>query len=533
MFGWGGRTASRSQWESESGEGGRTKTYLPLGSFKKSNHPLHLIANSLYIIVYTILVMTIKSEFINRKDELKYLEEEYNKQDFRFISVVGRRRLGKTRLIQEFITNRSNYNYFLVPELNDMDTRLELSGKFHESFGLSFIGTPSWNEIFEKLFVHSQNRQMIVIFDEFQRFFNINKGIFSLLQEFIDRYAKDSGMFLIVSGSSIGMMHKIFDHASPLYGRRTGQLYFQPFNFFALKEWFPSFPTNRLVEIYAIYGGTPKYLEDVESRDVMVNIQRMLSGTGILYNEPEILIKTEISDSYSYFNILKYISKGVSRSSEIAASSGLKTTSIDYYLNVLIKDMDILKKEIPVTEQEKSKKSIYLIKDNFFRFWFRYIYPNYSELEIGNTSRVMEKITAELNTFTGRSFEDIAQQFLIELNRSNKLPFVFGKIGRQWGRFRGEKGKNTYEIDIVALNENTKDILFCECKWENKKTDAGVLEDLQKKSGFVNWYPGERKEYFAVISKAGFTRRAEKFAEQEGFLLFDLGDFENVADTDF
>ncbi|MCD4845489.1 MAG: ATP-binding protein [Methanosarcinales archaeon] len=211
--------------------------------------------------------MTIKSEFINRKDELKYLEEEYNKQDFRFISVVGRRRLGKTRLIQEFITNRSNYNYFLVPELNDMDTRLELSGKFHESFGLSFIGTPSWNEIFEKLFVHSLNRQMIVIFDEFQGFLNINKGIFSLLQEFIDRYAKDSGMFLIVSGSSIGMMHKIFDHASPLYGRRTGQLYFQPFNFFALKEWFPSFPTNRLVEIYAIYGGTPKYLEDVESRD--------------------------------------------------------------------------------------------------------------------------------------------------------------------------------------------------------------------------------------------------------------------------
>ncbi|MCD4766525.1 MAG: DUF234 domain-containing protein [Methanosarcinales archaeon] len=101
------------------------------------------------------------------------------------------------------------------------------------------------------------------------------------------------------------------------------------------------------------------------------------------------------------------------------------------------------------------------------------------------------------------------------------------------GRFRGEKGKNTYEIDIVALNENTKDILFCECKWENKKTNAGVLEDLQKKSGFVNWYTGERTEYFAVISKAGFTRRAEKFAEQEGFLLFDLGDFENIADTDF
>jgi len=290
---------------------------------------------------------------------------------------------------------------------------------------------------------------------------------------------------------------------------------------------------NRLVEIYAIYGGTPKYLEDVESRNVMANIQRMLSGTSILYNEPEILIKTEISDSYSYFNILKHISQGVSRSSEITVCSDLKTTSIDYYLDVLINDMDILKKEIPITEQKRSKKSIYLIKDNFFRFWFRYIYPNYSELEIGNTSHVMEKIKAELNTFVGRSFEDIALQFLIKLNRSNKLPFVFGKIGRQWGKFRGEKGKNTYEIDIVALNENTKEILFSECKWENKKTDVGVLEDLQKKSGFVNWYLGERKEYFAVISKAGFTHRAEKFAKQEGFLLFKLDDFEDVASTEF
>ena len=196
--------------------------------------------NGLNIIVYTIIVMTIKTDFINRKDELKYLKEEYDKQDFRFISVTGRRRLGKTRFIQEFLKNKPDYSYFLVPELNDMDIRLELSRRFHENFGLSFIGSPSWNEIFENLFVHSQNKRIVVVFDEFQRFFDINKGVFSLLQAFIDKYGNNSKMFLIVSGSSIGMMHKIFDHVSPLYGRRSGQLYFQPFNFFALKDWFPT-----------------------------------------------------------------------------------------------------------------------------------------------------------------------------------------------------------------------------------------------------------------------------------------------------
>ncbi|MCL7410699.1 MAG: ATP-binding protein [Methanosarcinaceae archaeon] len=425
--------------------------------------------------------------------------------------------------------DKSNYNYFLVPELNDMDVRLELSRKFHENFGLSFIGTPSWNEIFENLFLHSQDNRIVVVFDEFQRFFDINKGVFSILQEFIDKYGKDSKMFLVVSGSSIGIMHKIFDHASPLYGRRSGQLLFQPFNFFALKDWFPDYSIDKLVEIYAIYGGTPKYLEDVENEDIMANIQRMLSKTSVLYSEPEILIKTEMSDSHSYFNILKHISQGVSRSSEIASCSDLKTTSIDYYLNVLINDMDILKKETPVTQNKKGKKSIYLMRDPFFRFWFKYIYPNYSELEIGNIARIIEKIDAELNTFVSQPFEDISQQFLIELNRSNKLPFVFEKIGRQWGKFKGEKGKNVYEIDIVALNEKTKDILFCECKWKNKKIDVSVLEDLHKKSVFVDWYNRERKEHFAVISKFGFTHAAEKFANQNGFLLFELDDFDKIT----
>jgi AAA+ ATPase superfamily predicted ATPase len=122
-------------------------------------------------------------------------------------------------------------------------------------------------------------------------------------------------------------------------------------------------------------------------------------------------------------------------------------------------------------------------------------------------------------------------QFLIEMNRSNKLPFTFGKIGRQWGRFKAETGKNTYEIDIVALNEHTKELLFCECKWQNKKIDIDVLKELKEKSSFVDWYSKERKEYFAVISKSGFLNRAEEYAKQNNFILFSLEDFKKVQDT--
>ena len=483
----------------------------------------------LNIIVYTIIVVTIKTQFINRKSELEYIENEYSKHDFRFISIIGRRRLGKTRFIQQFLETRHDHCYLLVPELNDPDVRLEVARSFHEHFGLSFMGTPSWDEIFEKLFQYSQDNRIVVVFDEFQRFSNINSSIYSYLQKHIDKYATSSKMFLVVSGSSIGMMHKIFDHASPLYGRRTGQLDLEPFRFFALNDWFPNFSLESRVHTYAVYGGTPKYLEDVEHEDIMDNVNRLLTRTSVLYNEPENLLKTKISDSNTYFNILKDISRGVSRPSEIATSSGIKPTSIDYFLNVLIRDMDLIKKEIPVTDKKSSKKGIYLVKDDFFRFWFRFVYPNYSELEIGNTQHVLEKIGSELNTFTGHAFEEITKQFLVELNTKGRLPFTFGKIGRQWGKFRGEKGKNTYEIDLVAINENTHEILFCECKWQIQKTDIGVLEDLVDRSGFVDWHNKNRTEYFTVVSRSGFTENARNYAKRHGFLLFTLQDLDTIA----
>ncbi|SMH35437.1 ATP-binding protein [Methanohalophilus portucalensis] len=470
--------------------------------------------------------MAIKSEFINRQAELEYLEAEYAKADFRFISIIGRRRLGKTRLIREFLKDKPNSSFLLIPELNDSQARLEIAKNLHQNFGLSFFGTPHWEDIFEQLFQYSRQHRIILVFDEFQRFLGINKDIFSKMQKYIDEYGPDSQMFLLVCGSSIGMMHSIFDHASPLYGRRTGQLMFEALDFFALDEWFPDFDIESRVNIYVIYGGTPKYLEEVESEDIAGNINRILDKTSILYNEPDILLKTEISDSNTYFSILKNIAQGMTKSSEIANSSGIKTTSIDYYLNVLINDLDLVKKEIPVTESRKSKKTLYRMKDNFFRFWFKFLYPNLSEIEIGNTSVVADHILSELNRFAGHTFEDITKQFLIKLNKQDKLNFKFSKIGKQWGRYQKSRGKNTYEIDLVALNEKTRQILFCECKWQNKLVDVDVLQSLIDKSRLVDWYNMERSEYFMIVSKSGFTEQARQFAEEHDFVLYTLADMQ-------
>lgn len=168
------------------------------------------------------------------------------------------------------------------------------------------------------------------------------------MQKHIDRSAAGSGLFLVVSGSSIGMMHQIFEHAFPLYGRRTGQIPFDAFEFTALADWFPELPMETRVYIYAVYGGTPKYLEEVESSNLQGIIRKTLLRTSVLYNEPEVLLKTELKESNTYFNMLKNIASGISRSSDIASSSGIKVTSIDYHLNILINDLDLIKKDVPV-----------------------------------------------------------------------------------------------------------------------------------------------------------------------------------------
>lgn len=471
--------------------------------------------------------MTIK--FINREDELDYLKKEYAQASFRFISITGRRRVGKTRLVEEFLKGKDKASYFLLQELNDSESRLSLAERLHKDLGFSFLGTPAWDDIFETLFKESEKIRIVFVIDEFQRFLNINKAVPSIIQKYIDKFNKNSKLFFIVMGSSIGMMHKIFDHSSALYGRRTGQIYVQPLRISALKEWFPNLPIEKRIKIYSIFGGTPKYLEEVEKTDsVLENIKnKILSKSSILYNEPENLIKTELPDSATYLNILKLIAQGKTKSSEIADALTIKSTSISYFLNILKNDLDIIKKEVPVTEAkpEKSKKTVYSIKDNYFKFWFKYIHPNSSDIEIENTGWLFKKIEQEIPKFIGEAFEEICKEILIKLNNDKNLPFLFSKIGRWWGQYYDPltKNKKSAEIDIIAFNYQIKKIIFVECKWKEDIDAEEILKQLKEKSKYVDWSKKNREEYFCIIAKS-----FKKKVKEENVLLFDLEDIEKI-----
>ena len=282
------------------------------------------------------------------------------------------------------------------------------------------------------------------------------------------------------------------------------------------------------IKWYSVFGGMPKYY--VISQEQGLCGKEIFSALKILLlrdfaplrEEAKSILSEEFgSEHQSYFSILEAVALGNSEMTTIANKSGINIKSISKYLGLLVKDFGYLDYEVPVTEDKpwKSKRGRYFLGDNFFRFWFRFIYRNRSDYEIGNYESILNKIKQDFSSITGREFEKISMEFLSEINRIDKLPFHFSKIGRWWQRDQ--------EIDIIAMNEDSGEILFCECKWQNMKRKAAedILDDLKLKSIDVGWNTKKRKEYFSLIAKEIENKDGLR---EKGYLAFDLRDFKSV-----
>lgn len=261
-------------------------------------------------------------------------------------------------------------------------------------------------------------------------------------------------------------------------------------------------------------GGVPKYIEIFNpQRDVFENIsEHILSNKGFLYAEPRFLLSEEVTETTTYFSILKTIAAGERKMGNIASRLMTSTQNLTGYFNMLI-DLGVIERRVPVTEDmpEKSKMGLYFIKDNFFRFWFRYVFAYQNYLEMENVDYVMKKIKDEFAGFVGFTFEDIVEDILFSGDIRKHLPFEPERWGKWWD-------KND-EIDLVAINSKERKAFFAECKWSKNLVDIDILEDLKRKADNVRWFRGERKDYFAIISRKGFTKRLIKVAEKEGILL--------------
>lgn len=436
-------------------------------------------------------------KFINRIKEMETLENEY-KKDISFTVIYGRRRTGKTTLIKEFIKDKNAF-YFFADKQNELTQmnrfKNQMAVHFNDSF-LEKITLNSWDAIFDYMISKINNdKKLILIIDEFQYLCMVNKEFSSIFQRIYDEKLKDSNIQLILCGSLISVMFsEALAYDSPLYGRRTAQIRLKPIDFKYYNEFFENKTHNELIEYYSVTGGIPKYIQEFnKEKSILWNIEKLVfNSNNYLYSEPKFLLQEEITDLSRYFSILQVISNGDTKMSAIASRLGLGVSSLTPYISKLI-ELDILEREVPVTEDiTKSKKSLYYIKDNYLAFWFNFVYPYQSYLEIDNLNYPLKNVNEKFNLWVSKAYEKLC---LLAVFQEQAIEFPLFKAGRWWD-------KNT-EIDIVGLGEN--EIVFGECKWSNKHVGLNVLHDLKEKAKKVKWKNNSRKEIYILYSKSGFS----------------------------
>ena len=460
-------------------------------------------------------------QFVDREQEMQILQSEYDRDGSSLVVLYGRRRVGKTTLISEFIKDK-NALFFLASEEAESQNRSAFKEKVAEFIESDLIwgaDIKSWDLLFKSIMDTSFETKPVIVLDEFQYLGKANPAFPSVFQRIWEEILKDKSIMVILCGSLISMMEsQTLAYSSPLYGRRTAQIRLKQIPFSYYHEFFPGKTRRELIDMYAVTGGVPKYIELFsENGDIYSAIQKsVLNRSGYLYDEPHFLLQQEVSEVGSYFSIIKAIAAGNHKLSAISAALEIKATSLTKYLKTLI-DLDILEREVPITEDnpEKSKKGLYKIKDNYLRFWFAFVYPNMSFIESGHSRIVMNKIRKSLvPNHIAFVYEDVCKERMWELNANDVWPFNFTKLGRYWD-------SNT-EIDIVALDPEGKNLILGECKYWQEPVGVNVLRDLETKTDSVAWERNNRKVWYVLFSASGFTDELTALAAtREDILLCD------------
>lgn len=454
--------------------------------------------------------------FVDREQEMATLQSEYDRDGSALVVLYGRRRVGKTTLISEFIKNKKAL-FFLASEESESQNRLafqEKAADFLNSDLLKNVEVKSWDVLFRAIMDTHFDSKPVIVLDEFQYLGKSNPAFPSVFQRIWEEILKDRQVMVILCGSLISMMQsQTLAYDSPLYGRRTAQIRLKQIPFSYYHQFFPEKSRKELIEMYAVTGGVPKYIDLFsQSKDIYSAIEKcVLNRSGYLYDEPHFLLQQEVSEVGSYFSIIKAIAAGNTKLSAIAGVLEVKSTSLTKYLKTLI-DLDILEREVPVTEDspEKSKRGLYKIKDNYLRFWFAFVYPNMSFIESGHGRIVMDKIRKSLvRNHIAFVYEDICRERMWEINAEGVWPFYFSKLGRYWD--------SKEEIDIAAIDPDGKNLILGECKYWQEPVGVSVLRALEAKAEMVAWEKEKRKTWLVLFSVNGFTEelRAEAAARSD------------------
>lgn len=440
--------------------------------------------------------------FYCREQELNKLNKRYHAGRFECVVIYGRRRVGKTALINRFCEGKKK---IFFPALNAtvQENLRAFSKEIYNYKNPESVTAPefrTFDDAFDAVGELAKQERLILVIDEYPYLAKADPSVSSRLQHLIDHVWSDSKMFLILCGSSMSFMeYQVLGYESPLYGRRTAQFKIEPLTYKETAVFNPDLDHETHALMYGITGGVPHYINKLDVRDDLDEalLENLFDASSYLFEEPENLLKQELREPAVYNSIITAIAQGASKMNEIVTKTGVDSGPCSKYLKVLM-DLGIVKKETPVTEKA-GKKTIYMLADNFFRFWYRFVPQNMAAIASGRIQKTYGKIVKEqFSDYMGLIFEKMCQEYL--LYYAEELPIELNQIGQWWGT--DPKERKEIQIDIVGTSVDEKEYIIGSCKFKNEKIGVDELELLKH---YAEVFAKGRKCYFYIFSKSGFT----------------------------
>lgn len=457
-----------------------------------------------------------KFEFFGRQNELEVLDALWSSRDAEFLILYGRRRVGKTALLTEWIRRTGNRALYWVA--SPTSATAQLRSFSHAVFNFENPGSAApddftysnWEQAFRQAARLAKNERMALFIDEFTYLLEINPGIAGTLQNLWDHVFKETKIFLCLSGSHLGMMKREFlSYQAPLYGRASSKIYLQPFFFGATRSFFPKYSAIDRVALYSIFGGVPAYWERVDpAKSISQNIKlHLLTTNNLLQSEPRLLLQDFISDPHNYIAILSAIASGAHATKDIARVSGLQNVHVPKYLGVLT-ETGFVERRVPVTERGPSRAGRYHITDPYLRFYFRFLADRQAQLALGAQEIALAEINRHMIDFIGKyTWEELCREWLLRAGASGNLPMMADEVGSAWN--------SKAQVDVVGINTMEKTLILGECKWTLSENDRKVMVELvEEKAAQIIPPQGKWKVYFLGFSRSGWTSGAQAYQEE-------------------
>jgi uncharacterized protein len=455
-----------------------------------------------------------RSPFIARERELRLLQDQWQSPNARLMILYGRRRVGKTRLVTHWIeTSGVCALYWVADPTSSLDQLASFSQTLFNFEGLGAapdnFSYGTWAQAFQQMARLAQDKRMTVVLDEFTYVLAVEPGVAGVLQNLWDQTLSQSNLFLILSGSHIGMMQRhLLSYQAPLYGRATSKLQLLQLPFAASRHFFPNYRPDERVAIYAMLGGVPAYWEQFDpDQSLDANIrEQFLGGANLLQDEPRLLLQDFVSEIHNYVAILRAIANGRRTPKEIASSAGLTDKHIGMYLSHLV-DIGFVERRLPVTDKETTRSGRHFIIDPFLRFYFRFLTHRQTQLALGIQDQTLAELKRHLVDFIGTyTWEELCREWLLRASGHLQLPFLPDQVGSLWNK--------QAQIDVAGYNSMEKTLILGECKWDRHPMDWDVLSGLVEKTGKVLPSEGQWKVYYLGFARQGWTEPAHRFADQ-------------------